>query len=90
MPRIICQSICHPLKEIGEVCGAKKARRAGMFCKDCENNAIRLLRPGSALSDDHRPQLQQLWNTHLVVDAANTTQKNKDNLKRRSNEKLKK
>ena len=90
MPRIICQSICHPSKEIGVVCGAKKARRAGMFCKDCENNAIRLLKPDSVLSDAHRPQLEQLWNNHLVVDAANTTQKNKDNRKRRSNKNLKK
>ena len=84
MPSIICQSICNPSKEIGEMCGAKRSRRAGMFCSLCKDNAVRLLKPGSELPDEWRQLLELLGQAHLDANAQEKIIKNRSNHKRRS------
>jgi hypothetical protein len=67
-----CKGICNPHLPFGEECGAKKARRTGMFCTECKNHAIKLLHPNNSeeLSDEHRQQLQEKWDVHLVAHEA--------------------
>lgn len=86
MPRIKCKSICNPNKPFGVVCDEKAARLSGMFCKPCQNNAVRLL-SSDELTGEMRAQLEEKWNVHLeksgeekiINRRSNVTFRTKDN-----------
>ena len=88
MPKIRCVSPCNPQKALGEECGLKVARRAGQFCRDCENEAFRLQKH-KEIPEEWQVEFDLKWSVHQEKKALSRKQGTKDNKSRRSDSVLK-
>ncbi|KAL3941985.1 MAG: hypothetical protein SGARI_000414 [Bacillariaceae sp.] len=83
---IKCVSICPKGHDFGEVCGAKKARKSGCFCKDCYHRAKGLLIPGNTkLTRSQQAQLQAMMEINNKTWKEQQKYNTKGNGKRRKN-----